>query len=117
MSRLREVVVEVLEQACEFGGGWNRETFDAMVGRVLAAAAARELVGAVAQEQRRGAALQEWQVLAFWRNDGKADLVLRCPGFPACPWERTSYGDPDGEANLVELMLSAMEHRREVHAS
>lgn len=61
-------------------------------------------------------ALAGWSVVAFWRNDGKADLELHCPGWPACPWRRTTYGDPDAEAPLLELVLAALEHNREGHA-
>jgi hypothetical protein len=118
VSRLRQVVAEVLEQACEFGGGWNRETFDAKVEALLAAATARDLVKAVDLEQRRGALLAGFEVAGVWRNDGCASLHMECTRCDPSWWhEWDAIGRTDTTVPLHEIVESAQLHYREVHAS
>ena len=119
MSRLRELVEEVLGEACEFGGGWDRATFDERVGRVTAVAAAKQLFE-VEQHQRQASLFEGFEVGSLWRNDGGADLQLCCSRCAPPWWHVWPYaggGGGDAAALLTVVVETAQRHYREVHGA
>ena len=61
-----------------------------------------------------GGTLENFEVMAGWRNDGTADLYLSCR---VCDWWFDWRADGnEGRAALVEVVAAADQHWSESHA-